>query len=53
MRATPYSLPFGLVGALAYRLVVASDLEAIFDFRAQRVASLLCLGGSQAGRYRI
>lgn len=48
-----YSLPFGLVGALAHRLVVASDLEAIFDFRAQRVASLLCLGGSQAGRYRM
>ena len=48
-----YSLPFGFVGALAHRLVVASDLEAIFDFRAQRVASLLCVGGSKAARYRM
>jgi ligand-binding SRPBCC domain-containing protein len=48
-----YALPFGVVGALAHRLVVASDLEAIFDFRAQRVASLFCIGGSKAGKYRM
>jgi ligand-binding SRPBCC domain-containing protein len=48
-----YSLPFGFVGSLAHRLVVARDLEAIFDFRERRVASLLCVGGSKAGRYRM
>lgn len=48
-----YSLPFGFMGALAHWLVVASDLEAIFDFRAQRVARLLCLGGIKAARYRM
>ncbi len=46
-----YALPFGPLGALAHRLVVANDLEAIFDFRARRVASLLCVGGSKAGKY--
>jgi len=48
-----YSLPLGPVGALAHRMIVSSDLEAIFDFRARRVASLLCVGGRNAGKYRM
>jgi ligand-binding SRPBCC domain-containing protein len=36
-----YALPFGPLGALARRLIVARDLEAIFDFRAERVARAL------------
>ena len=33
-----YALPFGPFGEIARRLFVARDLEAIFDFRTQRVA---------------
>jgi ligand-binding SRPBCC domain-containing protein len=36
-----YALGFGALGALAHRLVVARDLEAIFAYRAQRVPQLL------------
>lgn len=36
-----YALGFGALGALAHRLVVRRDLEAIFAYRAQRVAQLL------------
>lgn len=48
-----YSLPLGFLGAWAHRLVVARDLEEIFAFRAQRVTNLLCVGGLNAGRYRV
>jgi ligand-binding SRPBCC domain-containing protein len=36
-----YALPLGAVGELARRLFVARDVEAIFDFRAQRIVELL------------
>jgi ligand-binding SRPBCC domain-containing protein len=32
-----YALPFGPLGALAHRLLVARDLAAIFDFRREAV----------------
>ena len=32
-----YALPLGPLGELARRLFVARDVEAIFDFRAQRI----------------
>jgi ligand-binding SRPBCC domain-containing protein len=39
-----YELPFGPLGALAHRVLVRRDLEAIFAFRAERVAALLASG---------
>lgn len=36
-----YAIGFGALGALADKLVVRRDLEAIFDHRAARVAELL------------
>jgi ligand-binding SRPBCC domain-containing protein len=36
-----YALPLGVVGELARRLVVARDLDAIFDYRVQRIRELL------------
>jgi ligand-binding SRPBCC domain-containing protein len=36
-----YALGFGAAGELAHRVLVRRDLEAIFDFRAQRVPALL------------
>ena len=36
-----YALPLGPLGELARRLFVARDVEAIFDFRAQRIEELL------------
>jgi hypothetical protein len=36
-----YALPFGVIGRLAHRLQVASDLARIFDYRSQRVLELL------------
>ena len=36
-----YALGFGALGALAHRLIVRRDLEAIFAYRAQRVPQLL------------
>jgi ligand-binding SRPBCC domain-containing protein len=36
-----YALGFGALGALAHRPIVRRDLEAIFAYRAQRVAQLL------------
>ncbi|HEX8121979.1 MAG TPA: SRPBCC family protein [Solirubrobacteraceae bacterium] len=37
-----YAIGFGPFGELAHRLLVRRDLEAIFDFRAQRVQRLTC-----------
>ncbi|MDQ3849386.1 MAG: SRPBCC family protein [Actinomycetota bacterium] len=45
-----YALALGPLGALAHRLVVRRDLEAIFDFRAQTVSALLAERGGRAGR---
>jgi ligand-binding SRPBCC domain-containing protein len=36
-----YALGFGALGALAHRLLVRRDLEAIFAYRARRVPQLL------------
>ena len=36
-----YALPFGVLGRLAHRLLVARDLSRIFDYRARRVQELL------------
>lgn len=36
-----YMLPFGPVGVLVHHLVVARDLRAIFDYRAERMVKLL------------
>jgi len=34
-------VPFGPIGALAHRLLVARDLRKVFDFRRDTVARLL------------
>jgi ligand-binding SRPBCC domain-containing protein len=46
-----YELPLGWLGAVAHRLRVRRDLEAIFDYRARRVRELLetSRAGSPAG----
>jgi ligand-binding SRPBCC domain-containing protein len=36
-----YALPFGPLGEIAHRLVVARDLRSIFDYRARRVDTLM------------
>jgi ligand-binding SRPBCC domain-containing protein len=36
-----YALPFGVLGELVHRLVVARDVAKIFDFRASRIRELL------------
>lgn len=36
-----YALPFGPLGRLVHQLQVARDLEHIFEYRAQRIQSLL------------
>ena len=40
-----YAIGFGPLGKLAHRLVVRRDLQAIFDYRAERVPALLRDGG--------
>ena len=39
-----YRIGFGPLGSLANRLVVRRDVEAIFDFRAERIPALLAGG---------
>jgi len=36
-----YALPFGALGRLAHRLWVRKDIEAIFDYRAQKITEIL------------
>lgn len=36
-----YALPLGPLGSIAHALVVRRDLDAIFDYRAQRIHELL------------
>jgi ligand-binding SRPBCC domain-containing protein len=44
-----YSLPFGILGRAANWLTVAQDLNAIFDYRAERISTLLeGYGGDKA-----
>jgi hypothetical protein len=35
-----YQLPLGILGAIAHRLAVRRDLERVFDYRRQVIASL-------------
>src|SRR3954451_6556838 len=39
-----YAIGFGALGELVHRVLVRRDLEAIFDFRAQRVPALVGAG---------
>jgi ligand-binding SRPBCC domain-containing protein len=43
-----YALPFGPLGELARRLFVARDLEAIFDYRADRIGALHEIGAPRS-----
>jgi ligand-binding SRPBCC domain-containing protein len=36
-----YALPLGPLGELAHRMFVARDVEAIFDYRAEKIRELL------------
>jgi hypothetical protein len=38
-----YQLPLGILGAIAHRLAVRRDLERVFDYRRQVIASLFPL----------
>lgn len=46
--AVLYALPFGPLGVLANRLLVARDLRAIFDYRASRIETLISSGKHHA-----
>jgi len=35
-----YELPFGILGTIAHRLIVAHQLKQIFDYRARRIRRL-------------
>ena len=35
-----YELPFGILGSIAHRLIVARQLKRIFDYRARRIRKL-------------
>jgi ligand-binding SRPBCC domain-containing protein len=35
-----YELPFGILGSVAHRLIVARQLRRIFDYRARRIRKL-------------
>ncbi len=39
--AVEYALPFGILGRLAHAAVVKANVNAIFDYRAQKVRELL------------
>ena len=39
-----YRLPLGPIGSLMHRLLVRRQLEAVFDFRVQKIADLLSDG---------
>ena len=39
-----YQLPFGILGAIAYRFGVRRDLERVFDYRQRVIASLFPAG---------
>jgi ligand-binding SRPBCC domain-containing protein len=36
-----YALPFGFLGRLAHAWVVNAELDAIFDYRAEKVFDML------------
>ena len=35
-----YQMPLGILGAIAHRLAVRQDLERVFDYRQEAIASL-------------
>ncbi|MEX0682006.1 MAG: SRPBCC family protein [Dehalococcoidia bacterium] len=35
-----YELPFGILGSIAHRLIVARQLKRIFDYRARRIREI-------------
>jgi ligand-binding SRPBCC domain-containing protein len=39
-----YELPFGILGAVTHRLIVARQLERIFDYRARRIRKMFAHG---------
>lgn len=41
-----YALPFGIVGRLAHWLTVRRDVEAIFEYRAERIRNLFGAGAA-------
>src|SRR5262249_39830099 len=49
-----YAVGFGLAGEVARRAVVARDVAAIFDFRAERVPALVAqaAGAASASKMR-
>ena len=47
-----YAVGFGPLGEIANRLLVRRDVEAIFDFRAQRIPALLAARASGAAEAR-
>jgi ligand-binding SRPBCC domain-containing protein len=45
-----YRIGFGPLGAIANRLLVRRDVEAIFDFRAERIPALLAAARAATAR---
>jgi ligand-binding SRPBCC domain-containing protein len=43
-----YELPFGILGTVTHRLVVARQLEGIFDYRARKIRKLFAKQGVPA-----
>ncbi|MCH8051220.1 MAG: SRPBCC family protein [Chloroflexi bacterium] len=43
-----YELPFGILGSIAHRLIVARQLKHIFDYRARRIRKLFAESGTPA-----
>jgi ligand-binding SRPBCC domain-containing protein len=44
-----YELPFGILGTVAQRLLVARQLRRIFDYRARRIRELFAKAEAPAG----
>jgi ligand-binding SRPBCC domain-containing protein len=44
-----YALSLGPLGRLAHAVIVGRDLDAIFDYRADQIATLLGVGGGCRG----
>ena len=45
-----YELPFGILGSIVHRLIVARQLERIFDYRTRRIRKLFVETGVAAAR---
>jgi ligand-binding SRPBCC domain-containing protein len=44
-----YELPFGILGSVAHRIVVARQLKSIFDYRARKIASIFAPSKTPVG----